>query len=144
MIAVALAACLASGASDIAQFGWLAGTWMQSRPGFLARETWLSPREGVMAGVGQTNVAGKPAFVEFMTIRVMAQGATFTALIPGQPPTIFALKPSGPEEAIFENLGHDFPQRVIYRHCGADLCARIEGVIAGKLEAETWRYRRVQ
>ena len=42
----------------------------------------------------------------------------------------------------FENKAHDFPQRVIYRRCGAQLCARIEGVIGGKPQGEEWRYSR--
>ena len=59
-----------------------------------------------------------------------------------QPPTAFLLLPGGEGEAVFENKAHDFPQRVIYRRCGAELCARIEGTTAGKLQFQEWRYRR--
>ena len=45
--------------------------------------------------------------------------------------------------ATFENKANDFPQRVTYRRCDIDLCARIEGVVGGKLQFEEWRYRRV-
>ena len=34
--------------------------------------------------------------------------------------------------------------RMIYRRCGADLCARVEGTIRGKFEFQEWRYRFVR
>jgi hypothetical protein len=53
------------------------------------------------------------------------------------------LKPGKPGQAVFENLAHDFPQRVIYRRCDADLCARIEGTVGGQVQGIDWRYRRL-
>lgn len=44
----------------------------------------------------------------------------------------------------FENLAHDFPQRVIYRRAGADsLIARVEGTRAGQPRGFDFPYRRV-
>jgi hypothetical protein len=97
-----------------------------------------------MAGAGQTNRGTHPPQVEHMKITAEPAGATFTAIIPGQPATPFVLLPGKDGEAVFENKAHDFPQRVIYRRCGEDLCARVEGVIKGKAEAEAWRYRRLR
>jgi hypothetical protein len=77
-----------------------------------------------------------------MRITVEPAGVTFTATVPGQPPTAFVLRPGPPGEATFENLAHDFPQRVIYRRCGEDLCARIEGQVAGRLQSQDWRFLR--
>ena len=77
-----------------------------------------------------------------MSITAGPQGAAFTARLDGQPPTVFTLRPGPAGEAVFENLEHDFPQRVIYRRCGADLCARIEGVVKGEARSADWRYRR--
>ncbi|MCR5877860.1 DUF6265 family protein [Phenylobacterium sp. J367] len=139
LMAVAL---LADAAADVAKLDWLAGTWVSEQEGKLVRETWLAPKDGAMAGVGQTNRPGRKAFIEFTRITAEPAGATFTAFFEGQPPVAFVLKPGPDGEATFENLAHDFPQRVIYRRCGADLCSRVEGTVKGKLEAEDWRYRR--
>lgn len=140
-----MAAAAAGGAeADVAGLAWMAGTWAQEKDGVTVRETWLSPRDGVMAGVGQTNRPGKAAVIEFTRISVEPAGATFTAILPGQPPTPFVLLPGKPGEAVFENKAHDFPQRVIYRRCGADLCAAIEGEVKGRLERKEWRYSRVK
>ena len=56
----------------------------------------------------------------------------------------FPLKSFEGGRAVFEQLGHDFPQRVIYWPCEADLCARIEGTMDGKLQGMNWRFVRAQ
>ncbi len=124
---------------------WMAGAWTQTDDrGVTTRETWLAPLAGAMAGVGQTTRPGGKTSFEFMSITTEPAGPTFTARIEGQTPTPFVLKPGEPGEAVFENLAHDFPQRVIYRQCGEDLCGRIEGVIDGKVQAVDWRYERIK
>ena len=140
----AAAAAHAGPAEDVAKLSWMAGTWSQEKDGVTVREIWLPPIGGAMAGAGQTNRPGQPAFVENVKITAEPAGATFTYMPPGKAPTAFVLQPGKDGEAVFENLAHDFPQRVIYRRCGADLCARTEGLVKGKLEFEDWRYRRVK
>jgi hypothetical protein len=141
LAALAMAAALDT-AAQVQALDWLAGTWERQGDGEVVREVWLAPLDGVMAGVAQTTRPGKPAFVEFMTITAEAEGATFTAVIQGQPPTRFVMTSRKEGTATFENLAHDYPQRVIYRRCGSDLCARIEGSVAGETKASDWRYRR--
>ena len=44
---------------------------------------------------------------------------------------------------VFENLAHDFPQRIIYRRRGADsLVARIEGTRGGQMRGRDFPYRK--
>ncbi|MBX3481971.1 DUF6265 family protein [Phenylobacterium sp.] len=145
LAAVALAsAAHAAPADDIAKLGWMAGSWIHEKDGVVTREAWLPPLGGVMAGAGQTNTPGRRPFVSHYKITPEPAGATFTAILPGQPPTAFVLLPGKDGEAVFENKAHDFPQRVIFRRCGGALCARIEGEIKGKLEFEAWRYQRLK
>jgi hypothetical protein len=134
----------AAPADDVARLAWMAGSWTQEAGGVTTRETWLAPLGGVMAGAGQTNAPGKKPFISYYRISAEPAGATFTAILPGQPPTPFVLVPGKDGEAVFENKAHDFPQRVIFRRCGAELCGRIEGTIQGKLESEEWRYTRLK
>jgi len=145
LTAIAIAsAARAAPADDVGKLGWMAGAWIQEKDGVTTRETWLPPLEGAMAGVSQTTRPGRRAQVEFMAITAEPAGATFTATLPGQPPTPFVLKPGADGEAVFENPAHDFPQRVIYRRCGEDLCARIEGTTKGQAASQAWRYRRLR
>ena len=134
----------AAPAADVARLGWMAGSWIHEKNGTVTRETWLPPLGGTMAGAGQTNAPGKPPSIEHSKITAEPAGATYTAIVRGQPPVAFVLLPGLKEgEAIFENKAHDFPQRVIYRRCGDDLCARIEGTIQGQARGMEWRYRRL-
>ena len=142
--ALAAVALMADAASDVAGLSWMAGTWTQEKDGVVVRETWLAPRDGVMGGVGQTNRPGRKPFVEYVKISAEPAGATFTAMLPGQPPTAFVLLPGADGEAVFENKAHDYPQRVFYRRCGEDLCAGVEGFVKGELKREEWRYQRVR
>lgn len=142
---VALGLLLAGGsaaATELPDLTWMAGSWRLDKDGVTTRETWLTPLGGTMAGVTQTNRPGRPAEVEFATISVEPTGVTFTARPRGQTATPFVMRPGGSDHVVFENPKHDFPQRVIYRRCGADLCARIEGDLLGRAKAVEWRYRR--
>jgi len=144
---IALAASTAAAAApadDVAKLSWMAGSWGQEKDGVTVRETWLAPLGGAMTGAGQTNAPGRKPFIQYYRITAEPAGATFTAILPGQPPTPFVLLPGKDGEATFENKAHDFPQRVGFRRCGEDLCARIEGVLKGRIEAEEWRYSRLR
>ena len=139
-----LALVLPGAAQSGARFDWMIGRWVQTEAAATISETWEATAPGTLSGIGRTERPGRPIFEERMTIRSSPTGATFTAELPGQPPTSFALKARRAGMAVFENKAHDFPQRVIYRRCGEDLCARIEGVMDGKAASESWRYRRVR
>lgn len=143
MIIGVLAAAAVAGGDTVAKLGWMAGTWAEDSPSAVVREMWLPPLGGAMAGATVTTRPGKPPAIEHTRITAEPAGVTFTALLDGQPPTAFVLVPGGEGEAVFENKAHDFPQRVIYRRCGEQLCARIEGVVRGELKAKEWRYSRI-
>jgi len=145
LIALALALpAQAAPADEVAKLAWMSGRWIEDTVTTTTQEVWTRPGGGVMAGASQTNAPGRKSQVEHMTITAEAAGVTFTAILPGQPPTPFVLKPGGAEgEAVFENLAHDFPQRVIYQRCGVQLCARIEGVVKGQPVSKSWIYRRL-
>jgi Domain of unknown function (DUF6265) len=144
MIAIiALAAALSGPPADVARLGWMAGVWSETKDGVVTRETWLSPLGGEMSGATQTNRPGKPVVHEFETITTEAGGTVaYTPIIRGVDPTPFTLLPGPDGEAVFERVSDEFPKRVIYRKCDADLCARIEGVVKGELRHRDWRYRR--
>jgi len=137
-------AAVASPQGDVAALGWLVGQWRETKGGVSVTETWTRGPDGALAGTGETARPGRPLHVERMTITAETAGATFTATLPGQAPTPFVARPGAPGETVFENKAHDFPQRIAYRRCGPDLCARIEGEIGGKLQSQAWRFAKVK
>lgn len=138
--ALLIAACAAvspvahAQADPFAPVAWMAGCWAQQGREAGSVEQWMAPAGGTMLGMARLLKNGRVAEFEFMQIRADAQGAlTFIAQPQGRPPTEFALLRHGETDAVFENAGHDFPQRVLYRREAADrLTARIEGRVNGK------------
>jgi Domain of unknown function (DUF6265) len=125
--------CRASQADGVDQLNWLAGCWAHegSEPGSI--EMWTTPAAGTLFGVSRT-VKNKQAVAhEFMQIRTTRDGIVFIAQPSNQAEASFAAIRTTADEVIFENLQHDFPQRVIYRRVTADsIAARIEGIRDGK------------
>ena len=82
-----------------------------------------------MLRVSRTVRQGRTVEYEFIRIAQGADGKlAFTAQPSGQPQATFPLLRHDADSFVFENLAHDFPQRVIYRRAGATgLHARIEG-----------------
>ncbi len=65
---------------------------------------------------------------EFMRIEARESGLVYLASPGGRAPaTPFDLVELGDRRAVFENLEHDFPNRIIYSVVGDTLRARIEG-----------------
>jgi hypothetical protein len=124
--------------------GWMAGCWERTSGNRVVEEHWLAPRGGMMLGVGRTTRGD--SVVEYEHTRIYARGDTlvFAATPSGQAPAEFrAVGPVG-AEVRFENLAHDFPQRVIYRRRGADsLFARVEGTRGGQTRGFDFAYGRV-
>ena len=118
---------------------WLAGSWVSCDGGYEVSEIWSRPRGAVMLGF---SIMGGRRGISWEQTRIeaTATGLVFHAQPSGQPGGSFPLLRAGPAELVFENRGHDFPQRVIYRREGNRLTGRIEGEINGQPRAMDWHY----
>ena len=127
----------------INDLAWLTGCWENTAGKRQRDETWSKPAGDTLLGIGRAVVDGKTTEYEFMRIHQEADGLYFTAQPSGQPQALFKLKSLRDKEAIFENLKHDFPQRVIYRLTDAgSLQERIEGEMNGKSRGIDFLFRR--
>lgn len=134
---------LAAERASLADLAWLTGQWRaQQDDGAVVTETWIVADGGVMPGIGRT-VAGGKGQVEFMRLDEKDGQLAFTAIVGRQQPVTFPLKSATADEWVFENLAHDFPQRVTLRRCKSGYCPSIEGMMNGKLERMDWTYARV-
>ena len=142
--ALCLATFRAEGA-DISQLRWLGGCWKGDTAEAGSLEQWLPLAGGTLLGVSRTVKQGKTVEFEFMQIRAVEGGQlAFIAMPSGQSPATFPLLRISDTEAAFENLQHDFPQRVIYRiEAGTKLHARIEGMRNGSLRVIEFPMTRV-
>ena len=146
---VALALLLIAGpvmSADHADLSKLAGCWKSEsgEPGSV--EQWLPLAGGSLLGVSRTVKQGKTVAHEFMDIRALPDGTlAFHAQPSGQRPETFPLLRLTDTEVVFENLQHDFPQRIVYavEGGGTRLNARIEGLRSGNLRVVHFPMRRV-
>lgn len=129
-----------------AKLGWLQGCWAADGADAGSVEQWTSAAAGTMLGMSRTVRGGKVRAFEFMQLREDQPGKlTFTAQPSGQAPTTFSLLRESENEFVFENLAHDFPQRVIYRRAGENaLHARIEGMSKGAVKGIDFPMKRVK
>ena len=130
--------------AEVAAVAWLAGCWSleNSEPGTV--EVWMKPAGGVMLGMSRTIRKGVASAHEFMQIRSEASSLVFIAQPSNQARTTFAASRMSDREVVFENLNHDFPQRIIYRWDGkAALRARIEGMREGTLRGVDYAMKKV-
>ena len=122
---------------------WMAGSWVEEKPDSRTEEHWTTADGGMMMGMGKT-VTKKRTTFEFIRIIETDGTLEYLAMPQARPETTFRLKSSTDSRVVFENLEHDFPQRVLYWRDGEKLCGRIEGLLKGKLESEDWCYTRMK
>jgi hypothetical protein len=114
---------------------WLSGCWEMNKNGRVTTESWSRPTSNLIIGTSQTVKDGKSVAFEFLRIVDNGHGMIYVAKpSDAKDETPFMVSKTGENEVVFENLKHDFPQRIIYKLTKPDaLSARIEGTMDGKL-----------
>ncbi|MHB1051063.1 MAG: DUF6265 family protein [Bacteroidota bacterium] len=131
--------------SDTAgSLGWLSGHWIHETGKIQIEEMWSQPSGNSLIGWSRTIENGKLGFYEFMIIRRTAAGQfAFIAKPSGQEGAEFPLTEVREGYVVFENVSHDFPQKISYRLVGKDsLIGRIEGTVNGKFRMVEFPYKR--
>ncbi|NBW10721.1 MAG: hypothetical protein EBR82_22115 [Caulobacteraceae bacterium] len=127
------------------QLSWMSGYWLSCEDGREVSETWSDPRGGLMLGTSLTLEGGR--LTGFESSRISPQSpaggnVSYFAGVNGAPPVAFAAKEASGTRVVFENAGHDFPQRVIYERTGDVLNARIKGHMGDRDQSMSWSYRK--
>jgi hypothetical protein len=131
---------------SLADLNWLTGSWLEKRDGVETEEHWIAPKGGLMLGVNRTTRTGGRTSHEFLRIAEREGGAiAYLAQPAGAAITVFPLKELKDKHVVFENLKHDFPQRISYRlDEQGRLVARIEGKVDGAARSQEWTWERVK
>jgi hypothetical protein len=148
LVAVFYSTAIAQSASSakLAELGWLSGCWeMKNRErGTLITEMWMKAEGDAMLGVGRTLKAGKLVDFEFLRIVEDVNGLSYISRpSANKEDTAFRMIKISTSEIVFQNLTHDFPQRIIYKREGEKLKARIEASQDGKTRGVDFFYTRV-
>ncbi|MBK6314027.1 MAG: hypothetical protein IPF53_06820 [Blastocatellia bacterium] len=130
-------------ALTVASVSWMVGNW-ETEPGRVQTdERWSPIAGGMMMGTSRTVAGERTVFFEFLRIETRPDGVFYVAQPKGRHPGVdFKLVRATDQEAVFENLAHDFPKRIIYRKStDGSLTARIEGDGTEKEKPQEFRYR---
>jgi hypothetical protein len=129
-------------ASGVQRIAWLAGCWQADTAARSVEEQWLPPRGGSMVGMSRTVSGNKLVAYELVVVREDGDRLSYQAHPSGQASAVFTSTSLSGEKVVFENLEHDFPQRVGYERRGSDLLAWIEGDQKGRRRRVEFPYRR--
>jgi hypothetical protein len=104
----------------------------------------MAPRGDAMIGMSRAVRDGRMVGYELVIIRADTAGFVYEAHPSGQAAAQFPAILVSDTALVFEDLEHDFPQRIGYDRVGADsLIGWIEGEREGTLRRIDFPYRRV-
>ena len=128
----------------LAALAFMSGCWrgpFGEAAGGTLEESWTAADTDVMLAAARYNQGGRTVGFEFSRIHADSAGVTLTPYPDGGRSVPFTLVRPGEEgRAVFQNLAHDFPQRIVYRRAGDAMVVRIEDDARG----EEWEMRRVE
>lgn len=134
LVRTALLACMVSAAAvpaacaaELASLDWLLGSWQRTgMPAGLSGEEHWRRQQDALEGEGRSYRHGELRFQERLRIVEEAARLYYVADVAGNPaPVRFALVEQGAQSVVFENLQHDFPQRIAYQRNGRQLTATV-------------------
>lgn len=131
--------------SGVERLAWLQGCWTAASPRGVIEELWTAPRGGSMLGLSRTVRDERMVAYELVVVREQGAQLAYQAHPSGQPSAVFLSRAISDSAVRFENLQHDFPQRIGYeRGRGDSLLAWIEGGVGDKARRIDFRYRRAR
>jgi hypothetical protein len=131
--------------SVVERVAWLHGCWQGTMGQATVEEHWMAARGGTMLGMSRTILGSKTTSYELALVKEQEGRLAYEAHPSGQPSTVFVAREVADSMVVFENLQHDFPQRVGYRRTGADaLAAWVEGTDKGQARRVDYSYRRTR
>jgi predicted enzyme related to lactoylglutathione lyase len=114
---------------------FLAGSWRGAGGTQAHEEYWTPPEGGTMLGCSRLVRDGRTASFEYLRIERDGDGLVYQASPGGRPATPFRMVHAERGKAVFENLEHDFPQRITY-------WLDDDGVLHARIEDESGAKRR--
>ncbi len=142
-----LGACNDPNQESINKMKWLEGEWIKEEEGESAIEIWKFDSPSKLQGDGSILLNGDTVFSERMYIETLNSEIVYTAIPSGKKATEFKLVLQEDKRLEFENLEHDFPQRIIYWQENENtLNARITGLVNNSTKSFdfSWKKRSIE
>ena len=134
----------AQNTASIESLSWLSGCWQGRQGTAVIEEIWSKPGGMSMIGLGRTIKDNRTVSFEFMQFREENGTLFFLPQPQGGAQVRFPLKEFTPAKLTFENLTHDFPQRVTYERKSNQLRASIECTEKGTFSRHEFQMKKVR
>ena len=143
LLLIALSSSIHAQTTSVADLFWLSGCWQGRQGTAVIEEIWSKPGGMSMIGLGRTIKDNRTVSFEFMQFREENGTLLFLPQPQGGAQVRFPLKEFTPLRLTFENLAHDFPQRVTYERSRNRLLASVEGSEKGKFSRQEFQMKKV-
>lgn len=129
---------------SLESLAWILGDWEHTEGKDTTGECWQRVSPSTWEGYGFAVRQGDTVRTEDLRL-VQLGGAIFyvSKVQHNELPVAFRLAQSADSSCVFENVRHDFPQRILYSRSGNSLSARIEGETNGETRAVDYTFLKV-
>ena len=129
------------------KLAWMLGKWEMETPEGTITEEWMKPSDSQWQGVSYLIApGGDTPFRERIRLDYSGDHLYYRPAVSNQnqgEAVSFAEKSFSDSLVVFENLQHDFPQRIIYKRISdTSILAAIEGESNGAAKREEFAYTR--
>jgi hypothetical protein len=131
--------------SKLDQLSWMLGKWQMETPDGVVTEEWLKPSDTQWQGSSYLITAnGDTPFHENIRLNYSNDTLYYIPRVSGQnddKEVSFTERSISDSIIVFENLRHDFPQRITYKRVSdTSIVAAVEGTQNGQLRKEEFAY----
>jgi hypothetical protein len=133
--------CSSDKTQELSSLKWMLGNWESKNEEGTLYEAWTESDDSTYLGHAYAiSVDGDTTFSENAKVMLRKGQIVYSVTVNNEETTDFTLVDIE-EQAVFENINHDYPQRIIYKKMSSDsLFARIEGTVDGADNFEEFRY----
>ncbi|MFV8359233.1 DUF6265 family protein [Flavobacterium sp. LS1P3] len=127
---------------------WLLGNWENKSVDGTLTEYWKKVNDSTFQAQSYYIKEKDTVHFESIVLQQKGENLTYTATVKGQnndKPVAFKLTTATDKQVSFENLKHDYPQKISYTQITPDsLVAKISGIQQGKPSSEQFSMKKIK
>jgi hypothetical protein len=151
LLLLALVSCKDSDSNKnekIKAASWLLGNWENKSADGNLTENWEKVNDSTFQAQSYYIKEKDTVHFESIILQQKGENLTYTATVKGQnndKPVVFKLTTATDKQVSFENLKHDYPQKISYSQITPDsLVAKISGIQQGKPSSEQFSMKKIK
>ena len=121
------------------------GKWKMDVENVEVYEEWQLVNENELIGISYSIEDGVKNINESLYLKKFADQWAYVAVPKNQNIALFALIEHSPKKLLFENMEHDFPQKISYEfHKDGRMTAAIQGDVNGEIKRKEFSFKIVE